>query len=111
MVEVRLNQRTDLTFYYDVLVHSNVKPGLRMKGIHEAFKDDASTEAQRLGLLAGGLAELLCDRYGDTIEPSACARAAVTAHQELLAENPHIGIGDEAPRDADSSIAATLARR
>ena len=113
MVEVRLMQRNDKSFYFEVLVSSNVRnmPQLKAKGIHEFGLDTASTEAQKLGLLAGALAEGLCERYGDTLEPSACARAAVELHHDLMDENPHIRMGDELPRDADAAIAATVARK
>ena len=113
MVEVRLMQRTDRTLYFEVLVNSNVRsvPQLKAKGIHEHGQDETSTEGQKLGLLAGALAEGLCERYGDTLDPGACARAAIDAHRELMNENPHVRMGDELPRDADSAIAATVARK
>jgi hypothetical protein len=111
MVEVRLMQRQDRSLYYEVLVRSRVRPDLKAKGIHEFGQDVESTEGQKLGLLAGALAEHLCLQYSDTLEPSNCARAAINAHRELMAENPHVRMGDELPRDADKSIAATVARK
>ena len=113
MVEVRLMQRTDKSLYFEVLVSSNVRnmPQLKAKGIHEFGQDASSTEGQKLGLLAGALAEGLCERYGDTLEPSNCARAAIEAHSDLMRENPHVRMGDELSRDADAAIAATVARK
>lgn len=107
MVEVRLMRRvTDRNYYLEVLVQSRVKPHLKLKGIQEM-----PTTPQKVGILAGALAEELCHRYSDTLEPSDVARAAAAAHMELMADTPQAAWGDEAPREADKYIAARLARK
>lgn len=113
MVEIRLNQRpSDHTLYYEVLVSSQVRcvPQLKNKGILEFMKEPRERTRQKVGLLAGALAEDLCDRYSDTLDPGSCAKAAMDCLDELMSENPHVGWGDEAPRDADRAIAATVAK-
>lgn len=113
MVELRLMQRpNDKSLYYEVLVASEVMAarGLKLKGIQEFEKEPAEITRQRLGLLAGALAEELCARYSDTLEPSACAKAIMESHRELMAEHPHVNWGDEAPRAADRSISTGVAR-
>ena len=105
MVEVRLMRRVgDSTYYLEVLVQSRVKPHLKLKGIREL-----PTTAQAVGLLGGALAEELCERYRDTLEPSDVALAAGQAYMELMADTPQAAWGDEAPREADKYIAARLA--
>jgi hypothetical protein len=98
-------QRTDRTLYYEVKVRSVVRPRLRTVGILEF----GATPGQ-LGVLAGALAEGLCEKYHDTLEPSAAARTAEQLARELAEENPHVYRGDAAPRATDTARAASLAR-
>ena len=98
-VEVCLMQRTDKSLYYEVYVASAVKPGLLNKGIMEF---ERGNQSQKVGALAGALAEMFCEKYSDTIDPSSCAKNGIDAYEELMAENPHIMLGDELPRAADS---------
>lgn len=94
-------QRRDRTIYLQVDVRSEVRPYLLKRGIVEHGEHSQAKEQQVVGALAGALAELLCSEYGDTIEPSGAARAAMEAYRELIAENPILQRGDELPRDAD----------
>ena len=48
-----------------------------------------------MGVLAGAIAEELCEAYGDTLEPSAVARSAMEAYSELMADPRVFGMGDE----------------
>jgi hypothetical protein len=50
------------------------------------------------------MAEQLCEQYEDTLEPSNVARVVAEAHEEVRRENPHVFLGDEPPRSADSLI-------
>lgn len=107
MVEVRLMKRQDRSYYYEVLVSSATRrrPQLKVKGILEA-----PTSAQQVGVLAGALAEILCERYDDRLEPSEVAHAAANTFSELP-PTPVALLGDELPRERDSAIAASLAKR
>lgn len=107
-VEVRLMQRIGLPkankYYFEVLVRSSVRRFHKMKGIIE---HEPTNQSEKIGYLAGYLAEEMADRYEENrLDPSDCARAAIEAYLELMAENPQVGIGDEIPRDADTSILA-----
>jgi hypothetical protein len=104
-VTLGLFQRENKTLYWELSVRSEVKPRVLKIGIME-FGGNTEKERQQLGVLGGALAEELCEQYNDTLEPSGVARATMEAHKELLAENPHIRMGDEAPRAADKIIAA-----
>ena len=97
-VQVCLMQRADKTLYYEVYVASSVKRGLLNKGIMEF---ERGNQSQKIAALAGALAEIFCEKYSDTIDPSECARNGFDAYSELMAENPHIMMGDELPRAAD----------
>jgi hypothetical protein len=109
MVEVRLMQRQDHSLYFEVLVNSRVKtnPQMKMKGILE----HPDTTKQKVGLLAGALAEELCERHGSDVDPSEAARYGMEAYRELLMDNPHVAPGDELPREYDRAISAGVARR
>lgn len=109
MVEVRMMKRVDDgTYYLEVLVSSQtrVRPQLKNKGIVE-LKD---ANEQVVGVLAGALAEQLCDRYNDTVEPSQAAKDAMEAYRELMAENPVVRLGDDEAREYDRAISAGLAK-
>lgn len=102
-VEVQLMQRLDKTLYFQVFVSSEIRPGLMSTSTLE-FEN--SSQAQHIGILVGSLAEYLCEKYSDTIEPSACAREGIQIYQELIAENPHVMLGDE-PFNASIKCNAT----
>jgi len=57
-----------------------------------------ANERQKVGVLAGAIAEELCEAYSDTLEPSAVARAAMELHGELMADPRVFGMGDEPER-------------
>lgn len=103
MITLELFQREDNTLYWEVGVRSEVKPTVIKIGMLEFGN---SNEQQKLGILAGAVAEQLCEEYQDTVEPSAVAHTAMEVYQELMAENPHIRTGTEVSRDADKHIAA-----
>ena len=100
-VEVRIMRRSDKTLYFAVLVRSKVKIGLKNKGILE-FKKGLNQRGA-VGILAGSLAEMFCEKYSDTLDPSDTAAAAERAYSKLMQENPFVfGIGDEAPHGSIS---------
>jgi hypothetical protein len=80
-----------------------VKPGVMRRGILEW---ERSNQAQQVGILAGAIAEELCEHYSDTIDPSDCARAAMAAYTKVMAmDKVQFQLGDEAPRAADAGVA------
>ena len=81
-VELTLFQRTDKTCYWELKVCSEVKPNLKSVGILEHA---LTNQRQHLGSLGGAMAEELCEKYQDSLEPSAVARAAMEAYDELVA--------------------------
>lgn len=93
-------QRSNRSVYLEVRVRSEAKPNLLKVGMIEHGEHSQSKEAQLVGALAGALAEVLCEEYSDTIEPSAVARTAISAYQEMVAENPVLAHGEELPLDA-----------
>lgn len=102
-VEIRIMRRPNKTLYFEVLVRSNIKPMLKNKGILEFER--GINQRGTVGILAGALAEQLCERYGDTLDPSTVAATAERAYARLMAENPAVfGIGDELPRAADARL-------
>jgi len=68
-------------------VYSAVRPGAILRMTLAAEQEStAAVTAQRLGAAAGAAAEDLCERFGDTIEPSEVARVAVEQASLLLAD-------------------------
>jgi hypothetical protein len=102
-VEIRIMRRPDKTLYFEVLVRSVVKPMLKNKGILEFER--GINQRGVIGTLAGALAEALCEKYSDTLDPSTVAATAEKAYARLMSENPTVfGIGDELPRAADTRL-------
>ena len=92
-VELKLMQRPAGSQYFEVWVRSSAKPRiLRATIVERDFR-----EAAQIELVAGAIAEGLCERYGDTRDPSEVARAAVEAYRELNLTNPRPTLGDERP--------------
>lgn len=62
-----------------VQVYSVVRPGAIKQGrlARAQQPGDEAALSQKIGLTGGWLAELLCDEYGDTIDPSQAARSAM----------------------------------
>lgn len=90
-VEVRYMQRPDKTKFYQVLVRSSVNPTLKKIGeFEQANARSEKKTAQLIGVLAGAMAEELCEQYDDTIDPSNAARAAVEAYTEMMADQKGI---------------------
>lgn len=100
-VELTLFQRTDKTCYWELKVHCQVRPGLKSVGVLEHTR---VSQRQHLGTLGGAMAEELCEKYSDTLEPSAVAKAAMEAYDELVATTPTVEFGEELPRAADKYI-------
>lgn len=103
-VEIRIKRRPDKTMYYEVLVSSVVKPGLKNKGILEFSR---SNQKKEVAVLAGALAEDFCDKYNDTADPRDAFLAAERAYDKVMAlllgsgTAPTPQLGDEQSRDAD----------
>lgn len=92
-VELKLMQRPDRTQYFEVWVRSAARPRLQRATIVERnFQAEA-----RIEVAAGAIAEELCEKYNDTLDPSEVARAARQAFLELNRENPRPQLGNEAP--------------
>ena len=94
----------DNSLYLEVLVRSEVRLQLANKGILEFRQNTTQLERQQVGILAAALAEGLCEKYSDTLDPSTVALCAMQAHEELL-QDPHLLEGDELPRYADARMA------
>lgn len=71
--------------YVIVSVSSAVKPGIEKNGELEFNANSAAEMRKRVNTLAGALAEMLCEKYGDTIDPGECAKAASEAWSDTLA--------------------------
>jgi len=100
-VELALFQREDKSYYWELKVSSEIKPGLKSVGILEFEK---ANQRQHLGTLGGAMAEELCEKYSDTIEPTAIANATMDAYDEIIASTPTVKFGKEAPRASDKHI-------
>lgn len=101
MIELSLKQRPDKTVYYEVKVRSEVKPYLKCVGIVEHKEGD--NNIHRVGLLAGALAEQLCEKYDDTLDPGNVYLTCVEFYRQMMS-NPQVQPGNELPRDADKYI-------
>jgi len=100
-VEVKAMRRRDKSIYLEIFVRSEIRPNLLKKGIVEHGVTSQAKECQGVGILAGAMAEELCNQFNDTLEPSAVAQGAMDCYTELVAENPILTPGEELPRDAD----------
>ncbi len=96
-VEIVACQRTDRSIYLEVSVRSVLRPNHLLMGIleHDEITDNA------LMVLAGALAEELCVRFGDTVDPDIVAHTAVACYHEMVEENVVLQPGNELPRYAD----------
>lgn len=97
-VRIRLCRRPDGTYYWQISVRSIVRPNLLRNGIVEAN----NSNPQLVGILAGALAEELCERYADKLDPSSVARAAISLFKEMEARNPQARPGYELPTHANA---------
>jgi hypothetical protein len=102
----RYTARTD---YYEVKVRGARHQRRALIGQVEATEVRAHGP-KLLAVLAGALAEEIAERFHDTIEPSAAARAAVAAYEELKLENPHVYGSDDAQPTVNDARKARLAR-
>lgn len=96
MVETRLMKRIQAkgSYYFEVLVSSTRKPGFKLKTIVEFEK--GVDQSQQIGLTAGALAEEMCERYGDGIDPSIAALEAIDTYEAVMS-SAHFQLGDELP--------------
>lgn len=86
-VEVVLYQRPDKTGWLRLKLWSQVKPRLHSFRDLELDRVSSKQEAARAMEITGGaLAEYQCEKYGDVHDPSACAKAAREAFEELWDE-------------------------
>ncbi|MCP4900892.1 MAG: hypothetical protein GY906_28325 [bacterium] len=87
-------QRTDRSQYFEVWVRSAIKPWIKQGSIVERdFRESSQIE-----VLAGAIAEGLCEKYNDQkLDPGQCARAAREAYLELNTFNPRPLFGSEEP--------------
>lgn len=101
-VEINVMQRSDKSMYFEVNVRGVLKPNSIMQGILEQGKH--TKECLAIMVLAAALAEELIASVGDTmLDPDMVAQTAEQCYRELMAENPHIKLGTELPRYADST--------
>jgi hypothetical protein len=96
-VELSLKQRVNRTCYWELKVSSEVRPGLKSVGILEHVR---TNQRQHLGTLGGAMAEELCEKYNDTLDPSSVASVAMEAYDEIVATTITVEFGDEQPRVA-----------
>ena len=80
------SQRAKEGHYVVVSVMSQVKPGLEKNATMRYDAGNATDMRRRVNIAAGGLAEMLCEQYGDHIDPSEVAKAANEAWDDLLQE-------------------------
>lgn len=106
-VEITVKQRPDHTLYFEVTVNGCAKPQSSMVGILEVGKE--RREEYAIMILAGALAEELCERVNDNLlDPDNVAHAAGRAYRDLKAKHPHIISGSELPRHADRAVSDRL---
>lgn len=75
-------KRNDGTMYFQLKVPSVVKPKLFAQSPQVDF---SNADAKRiLVAAAGACAEYLGEQYGDNIDPTECAKAAVRAFDRLV---------------------------
>ena len=81
-VNVRLfkNPQTGVQ-WANVRVHSGRKPDLCREG-NVQIQGSTTEITRKVGWLAGGIAETLCEDYGDSVEPSEISRLAVECYEE-----------------------------
>lgn len=77
------------------------RPRIIKVGIVEFGKESTARTRLQVEVLAGALAEMLCEQYGDMLDPDEVARGAGQVFQDTMDANPHAQPGYELPRDAD----------
>lgn len=71
--------------YVIVSVASAVKKGIEKNGELRFDANSAHEMRKKVNTLAGALAEMLCEKYADVIDPGECAKAASEAWSDALA--------------------------
>lgn len=64
---------------------------------------DRTNQAKAIGFLAGALAEELCEKYNDKLEPNDAFHAGLRAYEKLIAD-PKFQVGHDLPRIADGKV-------
>ncbi len=83
-VNVRLMQHPKPGLQWaTVRVHSRRKPDMLREG-NVRVSGTVADMCRKVGWLAGGIAESLCEDYGDAIEPSEVAGLASECYRECL---------------------------
>lgn len=97
-VAIRLMQRIDKSQYFEICVSSDrtFKGPHNRPQLRSIVERDFSAEA-KIEVLAGALAEDLCERFGSTLDPGEVAKTARSVFLDLNNENPRPMLGDEAP--------------
>ena len=69
-------------YVWAIDVRSINRPGLMQRGSvdHEPEKD----QGQQIGVVAGAMAEMLCEKYNDPIEPSDIAKLATDYYYQVM---------------------------
>lgn len=70
--------------YVVVSVYSLIKPGVIKQGELPLNQHNAAGMRKQVNLMGGLLAELLCEEYGDKLDPDECARAASEAWTDTM---------------------------
>lgn len=70
--------------YVVVSVESQMKPGLECNGEILLNDSNAADMRRRVNILGGVLAERLCEKYGDQMDPGECAKAASEAWTDVM---------------------------
>jgi len=92
-VQLNLMQRPNNAQYFEVWVRSSADPRIRNGSIIERH----AGEGKSIELLAGALAEGLCEKYGDDRDSCDVAKAAREAYREICLEKPVAVLCDEPP--------------
>lgn len=75
-----------------VQVYSHVRPGAIKQGRIARLAQTGRMETMQLaGVTAGAIAEMLCDQFGDRIDPDECARVALDQCMKLLMDEAQDG--------------------
>jgi hypothetical protein len=69
-----------------VLVHSWARPGAIKRVKIEGDMPTGHALVQKVGIAAGHGAELLCEQFGDRLDPGECARAAMEQASMMIAD-------------------------
>ena len=95
-VAIRLMQRIDHSQYFEMCVSSDRAFKGNRPQLRSIVERDFNAQA-KLEILAGALAEDLCERFGAKLDPGQVAKTAKSVFLELNSENPKPVLGLEKP--------------